>query len=92
MHVPPDTSQVAPGALHVVPQQVWVSAPQPPQLPALQTPPPSTPVHTCDSLTQRRIPLTVTQQPPPLHALPAQQGSVTPPHAWQFAPLQEAPD
>jgi hypothetical protein len=91
MHVPPIGSHVAFGALHVVPQQGWLSAPHPPQLPPLQTPPPSTPVHTCEDETHRRMPLTVTQQPPLLHALAAQQGSVTSPHAWHVAPLHAAP-
>ena len=91
MQVPPIVSHVAFGALHVVPQHGWLIAPHPPQLPPLHTPPPSTPAHTCDAPTHRRVPVTVTQQPPLLHVLAVQHGSVTSPHAWHVAPLQAAP-
>jgi hypothetical protein len=91
MHVPPTVSHVAVGALHTLPQHGSVSPPQPPQLPALHTPPPSTPVQTCDGPTHRRTPLTVTQHPPLLQVFAAQHGSVTPPHAWHCEPLQAAP-
>jgi hypothetical protein len=90
MHVPPRVSHVALGALQVVPQHGSLMAPQPPQLPPLHTPPPSTPVQTWDAPTHRRTPVTVTQHPPLLHTLDAQHGSVTPPHAWQVAPLHAA--
>jgi hypothetical protein len=91
MQLPLWVSHVALGALHVVPQQGSLSPPQPPQLPPLHTPPPSTPAHTCAEPMQRRMPLTVTQHPPPLQTFAAQQGSVTPPQAWHCAPLHAAP-
>lgn len=91
MQMPLPVSQVALGALHVLPQQGWLIPPQPPQLPAPHTPPPSTPVQTCDAPTHRRTPVTVTQHPPSLQTFAAQQGSVTPPHDWHCAPLQAAP-
>jgi hypothetical protein len=92
MHVPPWVSQVAFGALQVVPQHGSLRPPHPPQLPPLQTPPPSTPAQTCDAPMHRRIPLTVTQHPPLLHTFDVQHGSVTSPHDWHVAPLQAAPD
>jgi hypothetical protein len=70
-HAPPE--HTAPDAVHVLPvQQGCASAPHPPQLPWLH-------IIAFGHVEPDPMQLPLAQHPPPLHALPLQQGSPGPP-------------
>jgi hypothetical protein len=66
-------------------QQACADPPQAPQLPLPQVPP------SVGQVLPELVHRSLTQQPPPLHALPAQQASPGPPQGAQTSLLQTLP-
>jgi hypothetical protein len=86
-HVPASRWHVTLPAVQVPWQQACPRAPQLPQLPFLQTPPPTSDVH----IEPEAAHSSSAQQPPLLHVRAAQQGSAGPPQAAQIPVPPSAP-